>query len=520
MPSTRPNILFVVLDTTRRDHLMPYGYQRETTPELGRFAQDATVFERAVSAAQWTIPSHAAMFTGLQASTHELIQANSVLSGAHPTLAEILRGAGYHTAAFCNNPLVGVLNNGLQRGFERFYNYASAAPFRPGESDQNKFRRQALRLFRRYLARPLGNQFAKSDFLFRMSLYPAFVPYWTRLINYKGNTANSVDDLISYWKQHSAGGAEKPLFAFLNLMGAHLPYSPPNDELGRVAPEVRKDKHAYSFIRRFNADAARWASPPETPFEDWEQHALDGFYDAEIAHQDGHLGRVLRHLKDSGILDNTVVVICADHGEGHGDHDFFGHSFVVYQELVHVPLIVRWPERFAANIRQAGAVSTRRIFHTLLDAAGVLNPPLDSADPNADVAGLSLANVASGTDIEKGVALSEAFPPLTFLNVVRHRTPALIERLQLNSVRRALYDADRKLALLDNQVEGLFDPANDPIEIHNLAPQEADRSASMQRVLNRLVAQAESRRAEAEPFANAVADEAVLDQLRALGYIE
>ena len=299
-----------------------------------------------------------------------------MLSGSYPALAEILRLAGYHTVAFCNNPLVGVLNNGLQRGFDRFYNYASAAPFRPKEERQSRAKRRVLRSFRRYVARPIGNQFAHSDTLFRLSLHPFWVPLWTRLINYKGNTAHSVDDLIDYWKQHQAGGAEKPTFAFLNLMGAHMPYNPPQDFLDRVDPGLKHNRHAYQYVRRFNAEAARWASPTDSPPADWESHALDTFYQAEVAHQDYHLGRLLRYLKDSGALENTMVIICADHGEGHGDHGFFGHGFVVYQELVHVPLLIHYPDHFPAGGRVTTNVSTRRLFHTVLKAAGV-KPPLD-----------------------------------------------------------------------------------------------------------------------------------------------
>ena len=93
-------------------------------PNLDDFARDATIFERAIAPAQWTIPSHASMFTGNYPGTHQLTQAFQKLSGTYPTLAEILQVEDYHTAAFCNNPLLGVLNHGLQRGFENFYNYA------------------------------------------------------------------------------------------------------------------------------------------------------------------------------------------------------------------------------------------------------------------------------------------------------------------------------------------------------------------------------------------------------------
>ena len=128
------NLLFVVLDTTRRDRLSLYGHRRDTTPALDDFASQAAVFERALSPAQWTIPSHASMFTGAYPSTHNLTEADRLLPEHFPTAAEILRGAGYQTAGFCNNPLVGVLNHQLTRGFDSFYNYVGAAINRPFDS--------------------------------------------------------------------------------------------------------------------------------------------------------------------------------------------------------------------------------------------------------------------------------------------------------------------------------------------------------------------------------------------------
>ncbi|MBA3870918.1 MAG: sulfatase [Anaerolineae bacterium] len=511
----KPNILFIVLDTMRRDRLSIYGHDRETSPHFDAFAQDSTLFERAVSAAQWTVPSHASMFTGVYPSTHGLTQADGMLPRAYPMLAEILRNGGYETVAFCNNPLVGVLNNGLQRGFTRFYNYSSAAPFRPKEHQQSKLRREAMHLFRRYMARPIGNQFAHSDLLFRMSLNPLFVPLWTRLINYKGNSAHSIDDLMNYWAQQTAGGSDKPMFAFLNLMGSHTPYNPPQDVLDRVAPEVRRNHQMYTFMRRFNAEAARWESPADPPLEDWERDTLHHFYNAEIASQDVHVGRLLKWLKDTGKLDNTMVVICADHGEGHGEHDFMGHGFVVYQELVHVPLVIHYPERFPVGKRIMNTISTRRLFHTVLEAANLTAPTTTDATPD-----LSLSGVANGsTDAEKNIAMAEAFPPLTFLNVIQHRNAPIIQRMRLQNVRRALYQDQHKLAVVGQQVEGLFDIAADPTEVQSVAATEAPTLSAMQRMLIAQVNKAESQRIESTPTTSEV-DESVVDHLRALGYIE
>jgi arylsulfatase A-like enzyme len=515
--TSKPNVLVIVLDTLRRDRLSAYGHSRETSPAFDEFSTGATLFERAVSPAQWTVPAHASLFTGLYANTHQVIEANRVLSGSYPTLAEILQADGYHTVGFCNNPMVGVLNNGLQRGFDGFYNYAGAAPNRPFEVQRNGVRRHFSQPWRRF-ARAVGNQFAQRYWLFRFSLHPLLTPIWTRYINYKGHTENSISDVIAYMQQHRAGGAQQPMFTFLNLMGAHLPYRPPKDIMYRLAPHLKGDRHAFRFMGRFNADAARWASPVDQPLADWEEQVINDFYDAEIAYQDHQLSRLLSYLKQSGALDDTLVIIAADHGEGHGDHGFFGHSFVVYQELIHVPMLIHYPERFPSGKRVTTNVSTRRIFHTVLDVAGV-KPPLDEADPNADVERLSLVKATNcQPDSERGLVFSEAFPPQTFISVLRHRKPEMIEQLNLNQVRRSVYEGERKLAVVGQRIEGLFDLTTDPGEVRDLSPQHTEVVDSMQTKIDAFVQYAESRRAETA-FEGAVSDEAMAN-LRALGYIE
>ena len=120
--TSRPDIVLLVLDTQRVDRLSCYGCSPETSPYIDALAADATIFRHAASPASWTVPAHASMFTGHYPSLHHTVQSYSVLPKTLPTLAERLRDSGYFTAAFCNNPLVGVVNNGLRRGFLSFLN--------------------------------------------------------------------------------------------------------------------------------------------------------------------------------------------------------------------------------------------------------------------------------------------------------------------------------------------------------------------------------------------------------------
>ncbi|MBK8024293.1 MAG: sulfatase [Chloroflexi bacterium] len=516
MSARKPDILFIVLDTLRRDRLSIYGHRQETSPSFDAFADRAALFERAVAPAQWTIPAHGSLFTGLYPGAHGLIQANSVLSEMHLTLAEILRSGGYHTAAFCNNPLVGVLNNGLQRGFDDFYNYATAIPYRPYDHHKSALRRRFTRWFRPY-ARRMGNAFAQSDTLFRVALNPLLTPIWSKYINFKGSSGVSLGDLNDYWTDKHRGGAEKPLFAFVNLMGAHLPYHPPRDLVERFAPELKGDREAFAFMRHFNADGAAWAAPPDEPYSELQTRTLNAFYNAEVAYQDMLLGRLLDTLRSSGALDHTVVILLADHGESHGEHAIMGHGFNVYQELVHVPLAMHVPDmpegqRIGANI------STRRLFHTVLDLAGVPNL-LDSRDPNADVRGLSLINLLAegeAVDVENSTAFSEAHPPSTFLNVMEHRSPAVIERLRLRFARRAVYSGDYKLVAEGDRVEGLFNVAQDPAERADL---QAVKTAEVSALLRQVEAFTGGHARAFHPEPGEVSEE-VEEHLRALGYIE
>lgn len=510
----QPDILLIILDTLRRDRLSAYGYPQATSPAFDAFAEQAVLFQRAISPAQWTIPAHASIFTGLYPTSHQVTQATSQLSPHIPTLAQVLQANGYITKGFSNNPLVGVLDNGLTRGFSQFYNYAGAAPNRPQNVANGRIQRATRQVWGRF-ARTMSQQFAQNDWLFRTSLHPLLTPIWTRSINYKGNTARSIDDLMGVIGQHRAG-RDKPLFAFLNLMGGHMPYRPPRDYLHRLAPEISRDKAAFRFMGRFNADAARWASPTEPALSTWEREVIDGFYRAEVAHQDYHLGRLLAHLRQSGALDDTLVIIAADHGEGHGDHDFFGHSFVVYQELVHVPMAIHYPPRLKTAQTVTTNVSTRRLFHTVLDLAGI-TPTQDKA--REELQALTLRPIIEGhADTEGDTAFAEAIPPHTLLSLLQRRQPDIVPRLGLTHTRRGVYSQAFKLATVADDVEGLFNITHDPAEAHDVSGQHAALTAQLQGKIREFVDSAHALRVDDGAVAGVTDD--MLDNLRALGYIE
>ncbi|RZM79667.1 sulfatase [Leptolyngbya iicbica] len=464
MSSQRPDILFIVLDTQRADRLSCYGYPLDTTPNLDAFAANATRFETAIAPAQWTIPSHASMFTGVYPSEHGMTQSYSVMPDELPTLAERLRDSGYFTAGFCNNPLVGVINNGLRRGFQSFLNYSGLLTSRPNQAGVSPglvgryrqwFKRQVSGVMTK-----LQDAFARSDWLLALSFTPIMVPLWQTALSFKGNTAKSLEDTARLLCDRVGTEPDQPIFAFVNLMGTHMPYHPPRQYIETYAPHVLRDRDARSFLQRFNNDVYGWLAPLTGALNDDQKKTLDGMYDAEVAYQDALLGDFFAKLEQARRLEHTLVVICADHGEHLGEKQLMGHSLSIYNELVRVPLIIRQPgqdETQATVVPEV--VSTRRLFQTVLDAAELANNheqpltllPQPQADPETDF------------------VFAEAIPPQNVVNLMQKRQPDLVRDRACDQPRRAVWMGTHKLIEIGDREIELYDVQEDPQETLNIS---------------------------------------------------
>lgn len=462
MTPSRPDILVIVLDTQRADRLSCYGYPIPTSPHLDAFAAKATRFTQAISAAQWTVPSHASIFTGLYPSEHQMLQSYSVMPEHLTPLAERLQTGGYYTAGFCNNPLVGVINNGLRRGFYSFLNYSGLLTSRPNQAGASpgwisRYRQGFKRLLAGVLSR-FQDAFARSEALLALSFTPLMVPLWQTALSFKGNTAKSLDDTAQLLIDRVNVSPDQPIFAFVNLMGTHMPYHPPRQYVERFAPHVIEDRNARHFLRRFNNDVYGWLAPLTGALDEAQKKTLDGMYDAEVAYQDSLLGQFFERLQQSGRLDHTLVVICADHGEHLGEKQFMGHSLSIYNELIQVPLIIHDPSgQLAQGTVAHQAVSTRRVFHTVLQSAGLATPEethLSLLDPEA-------------AGVEQ--VFAEAIPPQNVLNLMQKRQPQLVRDLACDQPRRAVWMGHHKLIETGTQQVELYDVYTDPRENLNLS---------------------------------------------------
>ena len=522
-----PDIIFIVLDTQRADRLGCYGYDKAVTPNLDKFAKQSIVFEQAISPAQWTIPSHASMFTGLYPTTHQVTQASQSLSPSMPHLAELMQAADYQTIGFCNNPLVGILDNGFKRGFSTFYNYGGAIPSVPKSSAKVpwpfKWLSEGYTQFLRRISYPIQNYFGQSDLAFRVSLNAWLTPLWSRFANFKGQNARSVKDVSQFLVQREKDEEEKrPLFLFLNLMETHLPFGPPGKYIDKVAPYFRHNREARDLMNKWNREAYRWAAPLSEPLGELESQVLNDIYDAEVAYQDDYLGQLFETLEKRNNRDNTMTVIVGDHGDGLGDHGYMGHAFVAYQELVHVPLIMNWPSRLAESARVSTPVSTRRVFHTMLEAISPL--PIELPIDPVQVRNLTLVKSAQGQDPEQGTAYSEVYAPLTFVKAIERRQPELLEQYRCLSTRRAVVKVDHeipyKLIDVDGQADELFNLDRDPLELEDVLSSRTGIANSLDKDLKRIAANVEAQKAGYKVGETVEMDEALAQRLRGLGYLD
>jgi uncharacterized sulfatase len=518
----KPHIIFVVLDTHRWDRLGCYGYPRGTSPNLDAFAERAVLFESGIAPAQWTIPSHASMFSGEPPSVHGALQSDDVLHTRFRTLAERLHAAGYRTVGFCNNPLVGILDNGLRRGFDAFYNYGGAFPSGPSEVASKGMLRRAWRWTSdslRRIAQPIQNAFASSNTLFQGALDPFWVPLWTWVANFKGNTPRSIRDVARFIERRVKRAGDQPHFLFVNLMETHLPYTPPRAYLERFAPAYVAGGPARDFVREFNRRAADWFTPPLEPFSAMEAEALGQMYDAEVAYQDHLLGRLLEVLDAPEQRDRTMVVLVGDHGEMLGEHRLMGHAFGVYEELIHVPLLIRFPGQTAGK-RVADPVSATRLFHTTLDAAGVETYE-DVSGRQVETGRLSLKEL-NGHENGSPVVVSEAYAPTFAVQVMEARKRALIEDLHCRATHWAAYQGDHKLISIEGVEDRLFSLSADPREMRHLdGGEDAARKQRLMEHLASFLERAGRQRPDLEEQRAMNVDDALVQQrLRDLGYLE
>ncbi|MBK9925997.1 MAG: sulfatase-like hydrolase/transferase [Anaerolineales bacterium] len=324
--ASAPNVLVIVVDTLRADHLSLQGYTRTTDPNLTRLASEGVLFENAYSTSSWTLTSHASLFTGRWPYEHKA-DGGRTLDNTYPTIAEALSARGYRTGAFNGNFETVTKRWGFARGFAHFEDYYQTVPQLTVSSVYGRF-------LEYYVLHKVLNMEFKIDRL------------WAPTINRSA---------LNWIGQDS----ERPFFVFINYFDVHAPYISP-------------DRGMFSDLKNpgglVNTD---WTTAdiynPKTPEQ--IQGEIDA-YDGGIYYTDQQIQNLLDELKKRGVLENTIVMVTSDHGEMFGEHGLWEHHNSLYKPVIHVPLIIWQPKSIPQGVRIPVAVSNASIPATLLDMLG------------------------------------------------------------------------------------------------------------------------------------------------------
>jgi arylsulfatase A-like enzyme len=329
--SNRPNILLLVIDTQRADHLGLYGYDRPTSPTLDSLGARGLVFDRAVAPSSWTLPSHASMMTGRLQHEHRAgLLRQPLLDRRYPTVAEALSRSGYATAGFVGNLFWTGRRTGLDRGFGYYVDYY----------------------------RNLGDAIARTT-LGRILAYQV-LPHFG-LVDLPGRRRSP--DLNADLVRWIDGLEGHPFFAFVNYFDVHPPLLPPAAQRGRFSPNGVIPTAGQIDIGALTGEMK--AVPPEVLAERINR------YDESILGWDAALAQLLAQLERRGLLRNTVIMVTSDHGESFGEHGLYFHGHSLYRDQIRVPLIVSWPTRITRPVRVADPVSLTQVPATLLAVAQV-----------------------------------------------------------------------------------------------------------------------------------------------------
>ncbi|MBI1950272.1 MAG: sulfatase [Acidobacteria bacterium] len=434
------DIVLVVVDTLRADHLGVYGYARGTSPRLDGLAGRATVFDAAWSAAPWTLPSVMSIMTSRYPSSHRVENDGLKLADDVPTLAETLRKAGYATGGFVSHVYVSA-TFGFGRGFEVFDDFGLS---------QTGYRLEA-------------------------GMEPA---------------ADRVTDAALAWLDRQG---RRPVLLVVHYFDPHWPYAPP-ERYRALYPNAYAGPHDASY------DSISKYQDPLVPIpEDYRRFLIDR-YDGEIRFVDDQIGRLLDGIAAAGRAARTWVIVTADHGEEFKDHGSMGHGRRLYQEAVSVPLVIgRPPGRravkgtgSAAGSRSARAPKAGEAARVSVPAGGIdLFPTiaaLAGVPPPAGLQGTSLVPLLRAGPADAGAAggpgaADDAAPAAPGTGPAPDR-PLVCETIRLNAHLKAVRRATLKLiqSMDENRTE-LYDLAADPLERQDLSAERPEERRALAQAL-------------------------------------
>jgi len=467
MHNNKPNIILIVIDALRADHLSCYGYHKLTCPSLDKFSEECILFKSAFSASPSTVGSIPSILTGLYPSFHGTgVDGNLfILSDEIPTLPETLKKEGYTTIGFNTNPYMAG-NHGYNRGYISYFDLF------PSEKKIGLFER--------------AWRYAKKKILiYRYHSY------------FKGIICSK--DVNKQIQKCLKNLGKKPFFMWVHYMDVHAPYLPREPYFSYYSSDKPKDQ-ITSFKEHLNKIYAKLYKDPNSITLE-ERQLIINCYDSEIRYFDHNFKNLLHQLRKYGFLNNTVIILTSDHGEEFWEHGKWGHYMRMYNVNVHVPLLIRHPQLSIKRKIISKQVRTIDIFPTVLDILNI--------KPRDHLPGISLMPFINDEYNVPEVAVFSEGGGVRGISVNKY-----IDRLY--SLRTSQWNYIKNTT---HNIKVLYQLEKDPKELNNIA-----KKKSMMKIIKEFDFQLNNLLKSATKYKNRVSsveiDEKLIQRLRALGYME
>jgi arylsulfatase A-like enzyme len=441
--STTPHVFLIVADAGSAAYFGCYGGEGDTSPNLDRLAEDGVLFEVAYGQSSFTATSVASIFTGRLPVGHKVFL-KTRLSESHRTMAEILSDAGYRTSGIFGNPFAGSPARGMTQGFDRSVEV-----------------------------------YALPEIIEKREIKKPFVgapPY--RVTLPMDITERAIAELPA--------PGDPPAFLYLHYLQPHRPYDPPAEYVEPYLPAGdRSGLMTWSEV----SDAIDRANEGHVPVPGLAELAR-AYYRGTIRYLDDGVGAFLDRLREAGLYEDSLIIFTSDHGDAFAEHGLFGHSLTIYDDMVRVPLIVKFPRSMGLEeMRLSTSAEGVDLLPTILDVLGLEPPP--------HLSGESLLPFVQGTAEE-----------LEYPDTVLAAVNRMSEGMRFGRYKLLLRSNPRSVEL--------FDLEEDPGETRDLSRERPDLVDVM---MKRFVA--EQQRAlhgsvPEEPVEET--DERALELLRKLGY--
>lgn len=473
------------MDAVRAQNMSCYGYEKKTTPMLDKnILSHSMLYKNAISSSCWTLPSHASTFTGTYSSKHGLVVDGDILDPNYVTIAEFLKSQGYFTAGLCKFAYVSSFS-GLNRGFDRFYDYRFF-----------EMRGSLYKLMKKLKEHKQHKNKIYKNFK-ETTIYKRLFYFLTRNFDSGAKFINTLSvKLIQKIKQNQ-------FFLFIHYPEAHLPY---------IIPKFYKEKYLTTEMNKkkpwlINQDYLRYYLEDEK-MDEIDFDILRAFYNGSINYLDKKIYEIYSLLKKEKLLSDTMIIITSDHGDNLGEHNMMFHWWCLYDTLIKIPLIIKYPENFKLVGEENKVVQNVDLLPTIMD---ILNVKEDKLNNQIQGNSLFSQNIKNRSYFYSISELMQPFrPSMRYL------------KIKLKKYDRRLIcirSKDKKYILASDGKDEFYDLRTDPYECKNIITSGDSSIYELKEKLKPWLKNFLARAHDIDGVKKFEFDTKIIERLRKLGYI-